>query len=375
MDKLSNYSDQFFTLNNPFFLGLLLTVILIIASTYIIIKIILPIHKEYVAKGQRFLLEKAELMALFAEMDPDPLIRTNNSGVIIQTNEVSRAIFSEFNLEGRNIKELIPDFDLDTKKEFTDYIEKIGDKTYSIHIKSGKALDFTNIYLHDITRLRNYEIILEEYKNKLKALAEIKDAENDELRKNISYELHDDICQKLWMLKYEIAGLDADTGKVMKNLESIYQQTRDLSRELRPADIPSLGLRICLRNLTEGISEKSGIKGKFNYLGKDEKFPDQLEKCIYSVTQVALSNVVKHSKAQEFSVKLQILDGFADLIISDDGIGIPEDYFITKDYKKYGMGLFNVKERIEKFNGSFKIISNNEAGTVLVAQIPIRKIA
>ena len=95
MNSLDNYFKQFLTFDNPLFFAFILGVIVIGVIILIFFKIILPLQKKFVSESQRFLLEKAELMALFAEMDPEPLIRTDTTGFIIQTNEASRKIFPD----------------------------------------------------------------------------------------------------------------------------------------------------------------------------------------------------------------------------------------------------------------------------------------
>lgn len=372
MDNLSTYTEQFFTFNNPFFLGIILTIILISVCTFIVLKVILPLHKESVEQSQRFLWEKAELMALFSQMDPDPLIRIDNNNRIIQTNEIAKIILDRTELDGKNILDIIPGIETNEENVSSDYILHIKGKSYTLHIKSGKSFNFKNIYLHDITLLKSYEAKLLDYQDRLKILAEKKDIENDDLRQNISFELHDNICQKLIMLKYHVADLDFRTDGVQSEIEEIYQNVRGLSKELRPADLPNLGLKICIKNLIDEVSTKANINGAFQCGENLDNLSESIAKCIFSVVQVGLSNIIRHSKAKEFEIKITLNNQDLNLLISDDGVGITEDYFKTKNYKKYGVGLFNIKERVEKLRGTFKIITNNENGTALLVKIPLK---
>ena len=95
-----------------------------------------------------------------------------------------------------------------------------------------------------------------------------------------------------------------------------------------------------------------------------------MEICIYRVIQESLNNIIKHSKADEFSVQLELNEKFVNIIISDNGVGIQEEYFDANESKSTGTGLFSIKERIEKLHGKLKINSNQNEGTVLVIKLP-----
>src|ERR1035437_5905728 len=181
MYNIDNYIHNFLTFNNPFFFALILCIVIVTILILIYFKYIFPLQKKLVFENQRYLMEKAELMALFAEMDPDPLIRIDAKGNIIQTNEESRKIFPDIEKKGKTIKDFLPSFDNQLSGNGEGFIETIDKKIYSIHIKKKPELTFQNIYMNNITDLKNYEYLQEVNRRRLKLLTDKLDNEIEEL--------------------------------------------------------------------------------------------------------------------------------------------------------------------------------------------------
>ena len=156
MNDLNNYTQNFFTFNNPFFFAIILCVAIIGVLFLITLKFIFPLQKKLIIDKQRHLMEKAELMAVFAEMDPDPLIRIEEKGNIIQTNGQSRDIFPNIEMKGKTIKDFLPSFGNQIDGSEEEFIETINNKIYSVCLKKKPDFTFQNIYMHDITSLKNY---------------------------------------------------------------------------------------------------------------------------------------------------------------------------------------------------------------------------
>jgi len=363
--------EQFFTTNNPFFYGFLLTVLILIIGLVLLFKVALPLHRKYILKEQKYLLEKAQIMALFSEMDPDPLFRITSFGEILHCNKAAQMLLESLKISTSNMKDLIPGISLGQECLKHNFIHQIASYIYMVHIIPGENHDFVNIYFHDVTRLKEYEATLEEYKDKLKLMGEKLDSENDELKRLISFELHDDICQKLVALKYQTSSISEDTSELRNNIDIIFNKVRDLSKELKPTDINYAGLRISLQILIDNVIRQTGKKGFIEYTGQDQKLPAILENDIFRICQEALSNIMHHSHASEFTVELEIGDNALSLSIADDGDGIPPEYFEHKNYKNYGIGLYNIRERVERHKGNIRINSNQESGTFIFIKIPL----
>lgn len=96
-----------------------------------------------------------------------------------------------------------------------------------------------------------------------------------------------------------------------------------------------------------------------------------MELCIYRVTQEALNNILKHSEAREFNLRLNVINSTIMLVISDDGKGFnPEEIYSGKDGNS-GMGLMTMRHRVEQFGGILKIESSENQGTMIIVEIPI----
>jgi signal transduction histidine kinase len=225
--------------------------------------------------------------------------------------------------------------------------------------------------MHDITSLKNYEHLQEDNSQRLKLLTEKLDLENEELKNSLAGELHDDIGQRLIMIMLKLSAPDRLLySEINTEINFIYNRIRSISRSLKPSDIGNLGLELSLKPLIEAVSKNSGIESTFDFYGPEEGIEKPLLTCIYRVVQEALNNIVKHSSAKEFSIQISIKEYIINIIIADDGCGIPNNYFKVNASKIYGTGLFSMKERIRKFNGTLIIESSPEVGTNLFIEIP-----
>ncbi len=371
MNNIDNYTNQFFTFENPFFIAVILSIIVFCVIVLIFIKIIFPLQKKFILENQRYLLEKAEIMALFAEMDPDPLIRIDTSGTIIQTNEASRKVFPDIDKNGKQVDEFLPINSRRTNDENDHYLEKINDVTFSVIVKKYEKLGFSNIYLHDVTKIKKYELELENYKNKLKSFAERLDFENEELKKSLSFELHDDIGQQLLMIKMKLSQSEKyKPENFLSDIEAIYEKIRVIARTLKPIEINNLGLKLSIQSFIHSISLNSKTAGSLEFHGEEKSIDPNIAFCIYRIIQEAVNNVIKHSRATEFSIHIDIIDSDINIVISDNGIGIPTEYLKLVENKNLGVGLFSMRERIEKHKGIFQINSSPDEGTTLLIQLP-----
>ncbi|MCX6168680.1 MAG: sensor histidine kinase [Ignavibacteriales bacterium] len=370
MNNLENYTNQFFTFQNPFFFAVIMSIVVLSVTILIFIKVIFPLQKKFVLENQRYLLEKAELMALFAEMDPDPLIRIDLSGTIIQTNEASRRLFPGIDYKEKKINEVLPLFSELSKNKTYPSIEKINDVIFSVIVKKYDKLKFSNIYLHDITQVKKYEFELENYKNRLKSLANRLDSEYEELKKTLSRELHDDIGQQLVMINMKLAQSgNYKHEELLSDIATVYEKIREISRTLKPIELNNLGLKLSVQSLIHNVTTNSQITGDLEFEGNDHGLNHDVVFCIYRIIQEAINNIIKHSQANEFSIHIEILEQTINMVISDNGVGIPAEYY-SNNHNHLGVGLISIQERTEKLKGTFKIDSSPSEGTTLLIQIP-----
>lgn len=158
---------------------------------------------------------------------------------------------------------------------------------------------------------------------------------------------------------------------INSQIENSIDELRRIIYDLKPKILDEMGLEPALQTLCNNIANETGIRGNIEILGINQRLDKKLEIYFYRVIQEAISNIVKHSGASEFSVILIKEKENIKTIISDNGCGFGGDKIIMED--RSGFGLLNIKERTEGLGGVFKIDSSENEGLTLIAEIPIQQ--
>ncbi|MGC4191912.1 MAG: sensor histidine kinase [Thermomicrobiales bacterium] len=221
---------------------------------------------------------------------------------------------------------------------------------------------------------------LQQDQEQLRRLAvQVIGAQEDE-RKRIARELHDDTAQMLFAQLLRIAAMksapDGTLGAQVDQLEAMtveaIEAVRRLALELRPPALDDLGLREALEGLTQRYSEQMGTPVAFRTLGLRERLDPAVELVLYRVAQEALTNAAKHARARHVSVTIERADGTVVLDVLDDGIGFAKDLSSIDERRGLGLGLFGMEERVMLVGGSLGISRIGEDGGTLVrATIPL----
>ena len=202
----------------------------------------------------------------------------------------------------------------------------------------------------------------------------------EEQRKRLAQELHDEVGQSLAILQIEITtanGQPDDRLAVMRQhlqrarevAERTVQTVRHISLLLRPALLDDLGLVPALEWLTEDFTRRNGVTCAFSEKGVEDQLPDAVKTCVYRVVQEALHNCEKHAGASRVSVSV-VRTGSALLAeIKDNGRGcvltekgIPE--------RNAGLGILGMRERAARLGGSLVMESAPGRGTTVSLRIP-----
>lgn len=196
----------------------------------------------------------------------------------------------------------------------------------------------------------------------------------EEERRSISRELHDEVGQSLTALAMEAgaaASLAAEGPELRQRLQSIkslaetsMNTVRNLALLLRPSMLDDLGLVPALRWQAREVAKRTGMKVRVMTEDLAGELPDEHSTCIYRVVQEALNNAVRHAHAR--TVRIQVSGGLADvqLAIEDDGDG-----FDTRHAR--GLGLEGMAERVRNSGGQFQIESAPGRGTTLSVMLPL----
>ena len=192
-------------------------------------------------------------------------------------------------------------------------------------------------------------------------------------RRRISQELHDDLGQRLALLEIKIEQLnkcplgDVTNGlKVLRSL--IAEMDEDMHRicyELYPVVLEQMGLVVALTSLCRDFSESSGISISFQHKNVPEKPSKRVSLCLYRVVQEALHNVSKHAHAKEAKITLRATSEGLEACVIDSGTGF--DPFMTRASK--GLGLTTIRERVRSIGGRCWIVSSPGTGTAVKALI------
>src|SRR5262249_14503592 len=157
-------------------------------------------------------------------------------------------------------------------------------------------------------------------------------------------------------------------GKIRELLDEISEQLRRLSHELRPTILDDLGLLPALKFLAEGVSKRTGLS--ITVVGSMEgRAGPSTETALYRIVQEALNNVTRHAHATSVSVHLQHEARRICCSIRDNGIGF-DVASVAGDQGKHGLGLSELRERLDVLGGTLEIVSVRGQGTELRLTIP-----
>jgi len=202
----------------------------------------------------------------------------------------------------------------------------------------------------------------------------------EEERRRISRELHDQTGQQLTALLLGLKTLNNSTGNgstsLHKNLlqlqkltERLVEEAHHLAWELRPAALDDLGLETALSNYVEKWSERNSISLDFHSGLNKLRLPAPVETAVFRIVQEALTNVLKHAEATRVSVMLEYRYDELLVIVEDNGRGFqPEASLKVKE--PGGLGLVGINERVALVCGKLNIESEPGCGTTLAIRIP-----
>ena len=192
----------------------------------------------------------------------------------------------------------------------------------------------------------------------------------DKERKRIAQELHDSIGGSLAGIKLQLSNTakdDENYKRIAKQIDETYNQVRDLSHTLIPKKFNENIFTALIEHYIENIQKDNQTQIIFSPHPKKEinAIDETLKVELFKIIQELITNVFKHAKASQISIHLNKFEDNITLLFEDDGIG-----FDMKKHKK-GIGLTNIKSRIEGLSGTMRIDSFLNRGTVIDIDIPL----
>jgi signal transduction histidine kinase len=199
----------------------------------------------------------------------------------------------------------------------------------------------------------------------------------EEERKALSRELHDEVGQMLTGLRMELGNLErlqhAGSPEFPEHLaetkqlaERALRTVRDISLGLRPSMLDDLGLEPALQWQAREFSRHTGIPVDVQMDGSLDALPESHRTCLYRVVQEALTNCARHARARNIRVAVHGAGSYVTLTVQDDGVGLA-------GRTGGGLGLIGMEERVRELSGTLQMHSQPQRGTLLKIELPLAR--
>jgi two-component system sensor histidine kinase UhpB len=254
------------------------------------------------------------------------------------------------------------------------------------HLVAWRGRPARLVQISDITeRLRTQQTLerlnreLELSHERLRALSRRLFEVQEEERRRLARDLHDDVGQALTALKIQLesvarAGAEAARSRVDECVDTVQhtlERVRQLSLSLRPPQLDDLGLAAALRSHLDRQARVAGLQAHFETEDAPHELPPDTETACFRVAQEAINNVLRHARARNLWVRLFTAGGRLAISVRDDGQGFDLDSVRERSAGGGNLGLIGMEERMALAGGSFELRSAPGQGTILLATFPL----
>jgi len=200
----------------------------------------------------------------------------------------------------------------------------------------------------------------------------------EEERRYIARELHDDINQSVALLAIELQKLQdalpessvacrSQTVELSKRTLDISKEVQSLSHRLHSSKLELLGVVAAMKSFCNELSAQQEVEISFVHSDVPRSLPREVSLCLFRVFQEALHNAVKHSGVRHLEANLRGVQGAILLTVRDSGVG----FNVQEVIKDHGIGLISMRERVSLVKGTISIASKPTAGTEINVRIPL----
>jgi signal transduction histidine kinase len=219
--------------------------------------------------------------------------------------------------------------------------------------------------------------VAEEAERQMRELSQQLVATQEEERKKLSRELHDHVGQMLTALRMELGRIDrlrqgaADVrvasavAESRQLVDNMVRTVRDLALGLRPSMLDDLGLQPALEWHVRDFGRRYGVPVQLDMEGDFDRLSEQHRLCVYRAVQEALTNCIKHARADRIDVRVTDAAGGLVVVVRDNGVGM------DPMKRASGLGLRGIEERVRELRGTMSIKSAAGAGTTLTVRLPL----
>jgi signal transduction histidine kinase len=314
----------------------------------------------------------------------------------VRTNDAQALYVPRERLLGRNIHDVLPPalaarFDIAFAQVFRTDDTVVIEYDFDVHGEprhyEARLVRYGNEQIlsidRDVSDRKRIELALRQSEEELRAshlenealIARLIVAREAE-RRRIARELHDGLGQRMCLLNIALdraVASGAFGGEGQRELRSIahdvgeiVSDVHELSHELHPSKLETLGLVASLGALCRETTHQHGVSVAFAESVSPAAFDTTVSLHLYRIAQEALHNIVKHSDARHAYVKLAMASGTLELCVADHGRG-----FEASGELRDGLGLVSMRERVRLLGGQFVVHSRPGAGTRLGVRVPV----
>jgi len=255
-------------------------------------------------------------------------------------------------------------------------IRWIRDRIFPVRDVDGAVVRFAGI-AQDITESKEAEQTVRKANRQLRVLSRRRIQEQEDERRRLSRELHDQIGQSLTAAKINVEALRSTNNPALVGrldetaaiLDQLLGQVRQISLDLRPPMLDDLGLVPALRSFVDEQGRRASVAVRFSAEHVPEKLDPEIQITCFRIAQEAVTNAVRHAKATQIEIVLRCTPGKKlRLLARDNGIGF--DVHPTQA-QAVDLGLVGIRERAALVGGRAKIISSPDKGTTIDVSLPL----
>jgi PAS domain S-box-containing protein len=243
-------------------------------------------------------------------------------------------------------------------------------------LKIGNETFIQSTY-RDITLRKMADEELKRSREQLRSLASHLEKAREAERKEIAYEVHDDLGQALTALKMDVAWLGRKfdksninlierVGSMSELIDETIQKIRRISTQLRPSILDHFGLGAAIEWLAEDFQKRTDISFKITIEPKDLEADELITISLFRICQESFTNITRHAQATTVDVSLILKNGNMELKVIDNGIGLP----VENANNINSFGLIGMREKAFVAGGECIITGNIGEGTCVLVNLP-----
>ncbi len=333
---------------------------------------------------------------------PDGIVLTDPHGNIIELNEAFANIlgYDRDELLGHKMPDFLPaDKEMEESTELSEFLKKesgIRNTEFTAITKRGKKVpvelslelskdSYGNVInliavIRDITERKKFENELKKSRELMRNRAIHLESAREEERKRIAFEIHDELGYLLTALKLDSSWLSQKIETKEPNLverfdrmeeliETTIKKVRTISTKLRPSILDHFGISAAIEWQANEFQRRTGIRCILSTDVKELKLQDDHATAIFRIFQETLTNVTRHAKASRVDVDLHLNNGSLNLVVRDNGVGIPKEKLSSSTT----FGLLGMSERANFMGGTVNIDSKQNKGTRIFLTVPVKE--